>query len=216
MDNNYSAPHLFITSVSLNCKENVLVSLPNLWYNGDIKVKQMKGDIKMARQAREKSKSGNYFISLRGSELYVTDADKERFTEIAADKFTGGKVYGVEIDKTEIRMVVKEPSNGISMAIKSLTTVYARYFNNANGREGKIFEGRFRSMPLETKKEVDECVANLKTAEPKKTAKPKSAPKKAAAKPAPKTVKALKKEEKTEAETVKKPEPKKSLPSWLL
>ena len=164
----------------------------------------------MARQAREISKSGNYFISLRGSELYVTDADKERFMEIAADKFTGGKVYGVEIDKTEIRMVVKEPSNGISMAVKSLTTVYARYFNNANGREGKIFEGRFRSAPLETKKEVDECVNNLKTA------KPKTTPKKAAAKPVTKTVKVPKKEEKTETAPVKKPEPKKNLPSWLL
>ena len=164
----------------------------------------------MARQAREISKSGNYFISLRGSELYMSDADKERFMEIAAEKFAGGKVYGVEIEKNEIRMVVKEPSNGISMAMKSLTTVYARYFNNANGREGKLFEGRFRSMPLETKKEVDECVNNLKTA------KPKRAPKKSETKRAVKTVEAPKKEEKTETVTPKKPEPKKNLPSWLL
>ena len=183
----------------------------------------MKGDIKMARQAREMSKSGNYFISLRGSELYVTDADKERFMEIAAEKFTGGKVYGVEIEKTEIRMVVKEPSNGISMAIKSLTTVYARYFNNANGREGKIFEGRFRSAPLEIKKEVDECVANLKTAEPKKIAKPKSAPKKTTTKPAPKKAETkpaakpkTENDSKPEKQIEKKPEPRKNLPSWLL
>ena len=159
----------------------------------------------MARQAREKSSSGNYFIMLRGSELYVTDADKERFMEIAAEKFADGRVYGVEIDKNEIRMVVKEPSNGISMAIKSLTTVYARYFNNANGREGKLFEGRFRSAPLETKKEVDECVMNLKTA------KPKSAPKKAEAKTAPKKPEIVK-----EPQTEPKPVPQKNLPSWLL
>ena len=184
-----------------------------MWYNGDIKINHTKGDTKMARQAREISKSGNYFIMLRGSELYVTDADKERFMEIAAEKFAGGKVYGVEIDKNEIRMAVKEPSNGISMAIKSLTTVYARYFNNANDREGKLFEGRFRSVPLETKKEVDECVKNLKTA------KPKSAPKKAEAKTAPKKPEAkpvVKPETVKEPQTEPKPAPKKNLPSWLL
>ena len=174
----------------------------------------MKGDTKMARQAREVSKSGNYYVSLRGNELYVTDADKKRFAEIAAEKFGGGKVYGLEITKTEIRMAVKEPPKGISMAVKSLTTVYARYFNNVNGREGKVFEGRFRSTPLETKKEVDECVKNLKTSapEPKKTEKPKTAPKKAVKK----TETAKKSASTKEPETEKKPEPKKNLPSWLL
>lgn len=174
----------------------------------------MKGDTKMARQAREVSKSGNYYVSLRGNELYVTDADKKRFAEIAAEKFEGGKVYGLEITKTEIRMAVKEPPKGISMAVKSLTTVYARYFNNVNGREGKVFEGRFRSAPLETKKEVDECVKNLKTSAPesKKTEKPKPAPKKTVKK----TETAKKSAPAKEPETEKKPEPKKNLPSWLL
>lgn len=160
----------------------------------------------MARQARQMSKSGKYFVSLRGQELYVTGADKERFAEIAAEKFDGGKVYGIEIDKNEIRMVVKEPLNGISMAMKSLTTVYARYFNNANGREGKLFEGRFKSEPLETKQETDECLKNLKiyAKQPKKPAVKKAAPK---------TLKAEKPETK---KPEPKPQPKKSLPSWLL
>ena len=164
----------------------------------------------MARQAREISKSGNYYVELHGSELFVTDADKERFAEIAAEKFTGGKVYGIEMTKTEIRMTVKEPENGISMAMKSLTTVYARYFNNVNGREGKLFEGRFKSEPLESKKEVDERTESLgekiavKKAAVKKAA-PKKQPVKKAAKPKPE-----KKEEPPKAT------PKKNLPSWLL
>lgn len=165
----------------------------------------------MARQARQISKSGNYYIELHGQELFVTEEDRARFTEIAAEKFAGGEVYGVEIAKTEIRMAVKEPANGISMAMKSLTTVYARYFNNANGREGKIFEGRFKSVPLETKKEVDECVANLKTATapaPKKTQVKKAA--------APKAKTPAKKNVSKKEEPAPKPTPKKNLPSWLL
>ena len=164
----------------------------------------------MARQAREISKSGNYYIELRGKELYVTDADRERFAEIAAEKFADGKVYGVEMTKTEIRMTVKEPENGISMAMKSLATVYARYFNNVNGREGKLFEGRFKSEPLETKKEVDDRTKNLGAQKPeKKTAAIRQA------------VNRTKKADKEKSQAEKKPEPpkstpKKNLPSWLL
>lgn len=164
----------------------------------------------MARQARQLSKSGNYYIELRGKELYVTDADRERFAEIAEEKFAGGRVYGAEMTKTEIRMTVREPENGISMAMKSLTTVYARYFNNANNREGKLFEGRFKSEPLESKKEVDERTKNLGA---EKTEK-----KPAAIKPA---VKRSNKVNADKPEEDKKPEPpkgapKKNLPSWLL
>lgn len=180
----------------------------------------------MARQARERSKSGNYFISLRGEELFATKADKERFLEIAGEKFQGGKVYGIEMGKKEIRMVVKENEKGISMIMKSLQTVYARYFNNANQREGKLFLGRFVSIPLESKKEVEEYVGNLKASKPKKTTEKKAPVKKT--QPAVKTKKAEKKIEKktvkktekpktTEvAEETPKPKKKKNLPSWLL
>ncbi|MBQ2670181.1 MAG: hypothetical protein IJG06_05450 [Clostridia bacterium] len=164
----------------------------------------------MARQAREKSKSGNYYVELHGAELFVSDADKERFKEIAAEKFMGGKVYGIEITKTEICMTVKEPENGISMAMKSLTTVYARYFNNANNREGKLFEGRFKSEPLESKKEVDERTEGLaEKVKVKKVPVKKAAPKKQPAKKAEKPVQEKKEEQPKSA-------PKKNLPSWLL
>ena len=36
----------------------------------------------MARKAREISKSGNYYITLKGNELFVTDEDKKMFVEI--------------------------------------------------------------------------------------------------------------------------------------
>lgn len=35
----------------------------------------------MARKAREISKSGNYYITLKGNELFVTDEDKKMFVE---------------------------------------------------------------------------------------------------------------------------------------
>lgn len=168
----------------------------------------------MARQARQKSKSGNYYIALKGEELFVTKADKERLLAIIDEKFEGGKVYGVEITKNEIRMAVKENEKGISAVMKSVTVAYARYFNRANDRDGKLFEGRFKSEPLESKKEVDDCVKNLKVSSPVK----KSAPAKKTA-PVKKVTPVKKTEDKTEVrqeEPKPKPQQKKNLPSWLL
>lgn len=150
----------------------------------------------MAREARKKSKSGCYYVVLKGDELYKTDADKKKFTEILERNFATGIVHGCEITKNEIRMVVKEGERGISMTVKPVTTSYARYFNRTHNREGKLFSGRFMSEPLETQEEIEESVKNLKKPAAKKRRTPVTPAAKKTAEP--------KKENRT------------SLPSWLL
>ena len=54
------------------------------------------------------------------------------------------------------------------MTMKPVTTSYARYFNRVHEREGKLFAGRFKSDPLETTAEIEECINNLKRQKPKK------------------------------------------------
>lgn len=44
----------------------------------------------MARKAREISKSGNYYITLKGDELFATDEDKKMFVEILEKNFATG------------------------------------------------------------------------------------------------------------------------------
>ncbi|MGN0107971.1 MAG: hypothetical protein ACI4A5_09800 [Hominilimicola sp.] len=174
----------------------------------------------MAREARKISKSGNYYVVLKGEELFVTDEDKKMFLEILEKNFATGIVHGYELMQDEIRLVVKEGEKGISMTMKPVTTSYARYFNRTHDREGKLFTGRFKSEPLETDDEIEECIKNLK-------GEKKTTPKKAAAKPTPKqTKKAVPKKpdaQKTEPkktavieETPKPAAKKKNLPSWLL
>lgn len=142
----------------------------------------------MAREARKLSKSGCYYIVLKGEELFKTNEDKKMFNEILEKNFATGLVHGCEITKEEIRLVVKEGERGISMTMKPVTTSYARYFNRTHNREGKLFLGRFKSEPLETDAEIEESLKNIK----KPTAK--------------------------KAKPQKKPEPAKktALPSWLL
>ena len=164
----------------------------------------------MARKAREISKSGNYYITLKGNELFVTDEDKKMFVEILEKNFATGIVHGYYLTKSEIRLVVKEGEKGISMTMKPVTTSYARYFNRTHEREGKLFADRFKSEPLETDEEIEECIKNLQ-AKPKRTA-----PKKKDVTKVKKTEIKIEKTEETKPIEEKKEEKKNKLPSWLL
>lgn len=163
----------------------------------------------MAREARKLSKSGNYYVVLKGEELFVTADDKKKFAEILEKNFATGIVHGYELTKSEFRLVVKEGEKGISMTMKPVTTSYARYFNRTHDREGKLFLGRFKSEPLETNEEIEECIRNLKNEAPtsKTQSKKRAAAKESEHQP---------QEEKHEVIPPKKAEKKKNLPSWLL
>ena len=175
----------------------------------------------MAREARKISKSGNYYIVLRGEELFVTEDDKKQFVQILEKNFATGIVHGYYISKNEIRLAVKEGTKGISMTMKPATTSYARYFNRVHNRQGKLFSGRFISEPLETEEEIEECIKTLKS---KKTVRRTAAArdtKRAAEKTEKKTKqvkKATPKKETVKKEEKAKPkrETQKNLPSWLL
>ena len=167
----------------------------------------------MARQARELSKSGMYRVTLRGAELFKSDADKAAFRTMTEKYFETGEIYGASLEKTEINLVVKEGENGISMTMKPLITSYARYFNKAHSTSGKLFSGRFISVPIETEEEKTEQLEMIRsgTVKPAKRAAKKSGTQKSnegTLKQEPKQT-----EEKEEKQEKIKP---KSLPSWLL
>ena len=164
----------------------------------------------MARKARELSPKGLYYIELNGDSLFLTETDKEEFEKIAKNIFSdGGKIYGLFLSETLIRMVVKESVNGISAAMKSLSIIYARYVNKANGLTGKRFQGRFKSIALDSEAAARKMAKTLDD-EPVKQVR------KIAAKP--KTVEkaAVKKAEKYEPPKAEEGKRKKNLPSWLL
>lgn len=164
----------------------------------------------MAREARKISKSGNYYIELKGVELFFSEEDKQTFREILERNFAEGKIYGCEMTRDEIRFAVKEDGRGISACMKPVTTSYARYFNRTYDREGKLFLGRFKSKPLETEEDIREALKAVKTGDSKKRS---AAAKKTAQKPAAKAINHISKAPKEETP---KPQPKKNLPSWLL
>lgn len=116
----------------------------------------------MAREARKLSSTGMYFIKLTGETLFKTEEDKSVFIEMLEKYFAEGEIYGYDLSEKEIRLVVKEAPKGISMTMKPLTTSYARYFNRTHNIAGKLFHGRFISIPIEREEEKREFLDSLK------------------------------------------------------
>lgn len=115
----------------------------------------------MAREARKISSTGMYAVRLCGERLFRGEEDKTVFLELLKKYFEEGEVYGHHLTDGEIRLVVKEAPKGISMTMKPLITSYARYYNRTHNTEGKLFSGRFISVPLESDKEKREAVKSL-------------------------------------------------------
>ena len=114
----------------------------------------------MARKAREKSSTGMYNIIARSTDvLFKSEEDYNFFVEILNEYIS--TVYAYALTPDIICMAVKETENGIGMDIKPLITKYARYYNKKYNNEGKIFDGRFKSEPIEGKKALENSKAIL-------------------------------------------------------
>ena len=114
----------------------------------------------MARKAREKSKTGIYNIIARSSgDLFKTDADYDFFISILKEYIPD--VYAYALTPGFICIVAKESENGIGLDMKPLITKYARYYNRTYSNEGKIFEDRFKSEPINDDAELKNSIAIL-------------------------------------------------------
>ncbi|MDD6484745.1 MAG: hypothetical protein PUF72_09280 [Clostridiales bacterium] len=112
----------------------------------------------MARKARARSSMGTYNIILCGKAgLFREDADYEHFLELM-DKYISD-VYGFSLTENTVCMAAGESEKGISMDLKPLITSYARYYNKKYNTDGKVFDGRFKSEPIESRKELENSAA---------------------------------------------------------
>ena len=115
--------------------------------------------IELARKAREKSNTGIYHILLRANnKLFLNEGDREYFVSLLKQYFRDGvSIYGYRIEQERVHIVLKENTKTISEALKPFCTSYARYFNRIHSIDGKLFDGRFKSEPIED----DETLAKV-------------------------------------------------------
>lgn len=110
----------------------------------------------MPRQARRKSRSGCYHILLKGNAgcaLFLTNADRNRFLELLLEekRACGCKIFAFCLLDNSVHLLLKEQNSTISTFMHRLNTAYAAYFKGIYHKSGHIFQGRFKSAPIENK-----------------------------------------------------------------
>jgi len=108
----------------------------------------------MARSARGLGESGIYHVMLRGidrTQLFYDTEDRLAFLERLArikdkDSF---ELYAYALVGNHIHLLIKEGTDTLSLIVKRLTVSYSYWFNAKYTRGGYLFQGRFRSEPVD-------------------------------------------------------------------
>jgi REP element-mobilizing transposase RayT len=108
----------------------------------------------MSRYARRKSSTNIYHVMLRGIDrmpVFYGNGDRFKFLEIIDRMNEEGEyeIYAYCLMENHIHLLFKEGQDSIAKSLKRIAVSYAYYFNNRYDRVGHVFQGRFRSEPIE-------------------------------------------------------------------
>ena len=104
---------------------------------------------------RVRSASGFYHIMLRGNGkqlIFEDDVDRRRFLSDLQHTFEGRDCSVIVwcLMDNHVHLVVDDRDNCLSSVMQTLCMRYAQYFNMRHERVGHLFEGRFKSLPIES------------------------------------------------------------------
>ena len=111
----------------------------------------------MPRISRKKSNTNVYHVILRGNnkqDLFLDKKDYEKFLkEIrdAKEKY-GYELYAYCLMKNHVHLVIYDKEEKLSKIMQSLEVTYSSYFSKKYEKVGHLFQNRFLSKPVETKK----------------------------------------------------------------
>lgn len=108
----------------------------------------------MARQARQHSQSGVYHVMLRGIDqvqLFYDDDDRQAFLQRLLRLRSDGSflLYAYALMGNHVHLLLREQADPISTSVKRLTIGYSHWFNKKYDRQGYLFQGRFKSQPVD-------------------------------------------------------------------
>jgi REP-associated tyrosine transposase len=105
----------------------------------------------MARPLRLEFPGALYYISgrTRGrAAAFRDDKDREKFLSLLGtigpeDRW---RVHGYALLRSGYELLIETPAGGLSHGMRSLNGRYTQWFNRRRGREGGLFEGRYKSI----------------------------------------------------------------------
>ena len=108
----------------------------------------------MARPLRIDIPDGWYHVTCRGIErrgLYASDRDREHFLgllEGVVERYSI-RIHAYALMSNHFHLLVSTPDANLSAAMQWLKLSYSAWFNAKHDRVGPLFQGRFKSVPVE-------------------------------------------------------------------
>lgn len=108
----------------------------------------------MPRQARKMSESGYFHIIIRGNgqqQIFEESDDYRYFLKTLEQdsKDTGITVCAYCLMGNHVHLLIRDKENALSLFMKKVEVRYAGFFNWKYGRTGHLFQGRYKSEPIE-------------------------------------------------------------------
>lgn len=104
---------------------------------------------------RSRAESGFYHVMLRGNGrqlIFEDDADRREFLSCLdnAIEREGVSLIAWCLMDNHVHLIIDDSHDRLSTVMYRIGMKYAMYFNNRHQREGHLFEGRFKSSPIES------------------------------------------------------------------
>lgn len=104
---------------------------------------------------RSACESGIYHVTQRGNGrqlIFEDDADRSRFLSAMARSREKSpvEIHAYCLMENHVHLLVRDAEEKLSAFMHRLLTAYAMYFNLRHDRVGSLFQGRYRSEPVET------------------------------------------------------------------
>lgn len=108
----------------------------------------------MARPLRINIENGWYHVCGRGVDrrsIYLEDRERMHFLELLETAVERYRViiHAYSLMTNHYHLIVQTPDANLSAAMQWLSTSYSMWFNLRNQRVGPLFQGRFKSIPIE-------------------------------------------------------------------
>jgi REP element-mobilizing transposase RayT len=120
----------------------------------------------VARPLRLEVEDGIYHVTARGNErkaIYRDMTDRERFLEVLArtlERFRWS-CLAYCLMTNHYHLLVRTLGRNLSRGMRDLNGIYAQAFNRRYGRDGHLFQGRYRAVLVESDEHLLSAVAYI-------------------------------------------------------
>jgi REP element-mobilizing transposase RayT len=124
--------------------------------------------VTVTRPLRVQVVNGVYHVTARGNErkaIYRDDTDRQRFLEVVTatlERF-GWRCLCYCLMGNHYHLLARTPQPNLCRGMRDLNGIYAQWFNRRHGRDGHLFQGRYRAVLVETDEHLLTAVAYIAT-----------------------------------------------------